>query len=119
MKLWDERTWETRDLHKKNGVTKESYVLEQVDLTVKAAFNRPQSKNLGISVLDLNKSIGKAIDDHQSKRELTNDVPSPKDIPLSTKIEVYNIVVSGKNKGKDPKQVRLDVLNKLISIYEP
>jgi hypothetical protein len=38
---------------------------------------------------------------------------------LSTKIEVYNIVVSGKNKGKDPKQVRLDVLNKLISIYEP
>jgi len=119
MKLWDERTWETRDLHKKNGVTKESYVLEQVDLTVKAAFNRPQSKNLGISVLDLNESIGKAIDDHQSKRELTNDVPSPKDIPLSTKIEVYNIVVSGKNKGKDPKQVRLDVLNKLISIYEP
>ena len=119
MKLWDERTIETRDLHKKTGVTKESYVLEQVDLAVKAAFNRPQSKNLGVSVLDLNERIGRAIDDHQSKRELTNDVPSPKDIPLSTKIEIYNIVVSGQNAGKEANQIRLDVLNKLKDIYEP
>lgn len=88
-KAWDSMDTITKgDLQARN-VSKEDWVMEQVNLQVKARFQDIKSRDKGVSLLDLNQVIDNGIDEGIKLNLLENDFSIDR-VPLDMRAQLFN-----------------------------
>ena len=88
-KAWDSMDTITKgDLQARN-VSKEDWVMEQVNLQVKARFQDIKSRDKGVSLLDLNQVIDNGIDEGIKLNLLENDFSVDR-VPLDMRAQLFN-----------------------------